>query len=132
MARPHPALIELAAGRVLPYFEDGAHLVASAVEHHMAGLLFHRIRGDLRLEPAVERDLVAINLFMEARNRRLRGALAGISERLHAEGIDVATFKGVAAELRWYDHIGDRPCSDIDLLVAPHNLHQVGALVDLL
>ncbi len=133
MARPHPALIELAAGRVLPHFDDGAQLVASAVEHHMAGLLFHRMQGaHLTPEPAVERDLLAINLYVEAWNRRVMKALAGISERLQTAGIDVATFKGVAAELRWYDHIGDRPCSDVDLLVAPHDVHRVGALVELL
>jgi hypothetical protein len=34
--------------------------------------------------------------------------------------------------MRWYDGMGDRPCADVDLLVAPHDLHRVGELVELL
>ena len=133
VARPHPALIELAAGRALPQIDDGGRLVASAMEHKMTGLLLSRLeQGECTLEPELERDLAAISLLIEDRHRRLTHALACVSERLQTEGIDVATFKGVAAELRWYDRIGERPCSDVDLLVAPHDLHRVGELVELL
>ena len=37
-------------------------------------------------------------------------------------GIGVGTAKGVTAEARWYDGLGQRPCTDLDLFLAPHDL----------
>ncbi len=51
MAHPHPALIELAAGRPLPFrVGDPEHLLVTALEHRMHGLLWSAVEIDLPLE----------------------------------------------------------------------------------
>jgi len=133
MARPHPALIELAAGRVLPPVDDVPGFLKSAMEHRMMGLVWNRARsGEFVLDPDLHRSLAAQSLFTERRHRKLSDALIHASELLAEKGIDVATFKGIAAEQRWYDQVGDRPCWDVDLLVAPHSLHRAGELIEML
>lgn len=129
LARPHPALIEFAAGRRVQRVDDSREFLMSAAEHRMMGLLWRQTQsGELVVDPSLERVLATESLRTEQRHRRLSLALVHATELLAAKGIDVATFKGVAAERRWYDGVGDRPCWDVDLLVAPHSLHRAGEL----
>jgi hypothetical protein len=44
-------------------------------------------------------------------------------------GIEVAILKGVATEARWYDRIGQRICTDVDVLLAPHALGSVADVI---
>ncbi|HKZ25210.1 MAG TPA: nucleotidyltransferase family protein [Acidimicrobiia bacterium] len=133
MARPHPALIELAADRVLPPVDDLPGFLRSAMEHRMLGLVWRHVQsGGLAMDPELQRGLATESLLTEQRHRHLSAALLHASELLAGKGIDVATFKGVAAERRWYDGVGDRPCWDADLLVAPHSLSRAGQLIEVI
>ncbi|NIA25412.1 MAG: hypothetical protein GWP04_07555 [Gammaproteobacteria bacterium] len=120
MARPHPALIELAAGRPLPVVEDPDRLLDSAVEHRTTGLLWTRVEaGELKGSEQWERTLAMLSLRDEARHRRLWESLENVADKLAGAGIQIAAFKGVTAEARWYGRIGERPCYDVDILVDP-------------
>jgi hypothetical protein len=44
-------------------------------------------------------------------------------------GIQVASAKGVTAEARWYGRAGERPCFDVDLLLAPADIGRIGEIV---
>jgi hypothetical protein len=52
--------------------------------------------------------------------------------RLAAAGIEVATIKGVTTEARWYGRRGERPCSDVDLLLSPRQVDRAAEAVRLL
>ena len=100
--RPHPALVDLAAGRLLGPTGDPAVLVRSAREHRMGGLLWTRVgQGELELDAPARRTLVEDDLVFAARRRRLWSALASVAEQVQSLGIEVATVKGVTAEARW-------------------------------
>ncbi|MGH2499057.1 MAG: nucleotidyltransferase family protein, partial [Candidatus Limnocylindria bacterium] len=102
----------------------------SAVEQRMAGLLWTRVAtGELAL-PQAERDLLREeDLRTWGRHRILWDALADLARRLAAMGVEFAVAKGVIAEARWYGRVAERPSSDIDLLVAPHDVGRVGAVL---
>lgn len=120
MARPHPALIELAAGRPVPEPPDVRQFCASATEHRMHGLVWREVEaGRLQLDEEWRSRLARQVLQVRLTQRRLRAHLVTIAEQMQALGVGLATFKGVTASERWYDSEGDRPCADIDLLVAP-------------
>ena len=68
-------------------------------------------------------DRVAQNdLYVQAHLLRVWAVLEESVARLAAEGIEVATIKGVTTEARWYGRRGERPCSDVDLLLSPRQL----------
>ena len=121
MARPHPALIDLAAGRPMPSrINDPGHLLVSAVDHRMQGLLWSAVvRGEIELPLDIERHLATLDLRTQAHHRKLWTALEEITGILGGHGIEVATFKGITAEARWHDRTGERPSRDIDLWVDP-------------
>ena len=130
MARPLPSLLELAAGRPIGEVDDSAGLVRSAIEHRMEGLLWAATRHDKTiLGDTPTTALAHRSLITRTHHRALWDALIALTADLATIDLDVATFKGVTSEARWYDDPGDRPCSDIDLLVAPHHLHRIGELV---
>lgn len=64
-----------------------------------------------------------------ARHQVLWDALLRITRRLEDMGVRVASVKGVTAEARWYARTGERPTSDIDLLLAPDDVGRVGDIV---
>lgn len=134
MARPHPALIEIAAERPPPgRIDDPDFLVASAIEHRMHGLLWSAVmRGEIELPLDLERSLAALDLETQGRHRRLVAATHHVGSLLSSHGIEVATFKGVAAEARWYDRVGERPTRDVDLWLSPFQLDRVEEPVRLL
>jgi hypothetical protein len=130
MASPHPALRELAAGRPLPEVDDWDRLLLSAREHRLSGLLNTWANsGDGHVPEHCREALRREDLSSWARHARLWKVLTVTSERLANLGIEVATAKGVTAEARWYDRIGERPCKDIDLLLAPEDVSRIEEVV---
>lgn len=132
MARPHPALIELVAGRALPPVaeQQAASLVASAIEHRVEGLLWDAVRtGGVAVPPALAADLARRDLRTQAGNARLWQALAAVNARLDEIGVSVLAAKGIAAEARWYDRLGQRPCNDVDLVLEPAAVARVRDVV---
>ena len=132
MAAPHPLLIDLAAGRKpgLLSPRDGPALLASAHEHRMSGLLWSSVtKGTVELPPSQLRTLAMRDLAVQSHHRRLWSALAAVHHRLSPLAVNVAAVKGVSAEWRWYDRIGERPCNDLDLLLDPSALPKVGQVL---
>jgi hypothetical protein len=127
---PHPALIDLAAGRGLPSVTDPMPLLRSAFAHGMAGLLLSEIE---RTDPPWRRIALAVLTARQASVRlwheRLWAALASISAILDDAGIDVAIAKGIAAEARWYTRMGERPSNDLDLLLSPAHLDRIDDII---
>ena len=77
MARPHPALIELVAGRPLPELTDPDRLVASAIDHRVAPLLLAELRLQGRtLGDAADRRLAFEELAHRAHRAEIEAALA--------------------------------------------------------
>lgn len=126
MARPHPALIELAADRPLPGVDDAGALVRSAREHRMQGLLWHAVGGGgLALPKTSVAELARDHLACRAHHRRLWRVLEDVTAGLAVIGVEVASFKGVTAEARWYPGPGTRPCNDLDLMIDPRQVDRV-------
>jgi hypothetical protein len=123
------ALIELAAGRAPGIIELDANLVAVAREHRMAGLLWTAIKEQEACDPALKAQLAMSDLYIQGHLVRVSSVLEDAVARLEAIGIEVATIKGVTAEARWYARRGERPCSDVDLLLAPHQLDRAVEVV---
>ncbi|MCK9487724.1 MAG: nucleotidyltransferase family protein [Dehalococcoidia bacterium] len=120
MAHPDPLLVEMAAGRSVEGKPVAPGLVESAVEHRMAGLLWSAVqRGDIDLPPADRARLSTMDMANRLRERQIEAALSEAVRRAAALGIELATFKGVSAAWRWYERPGERPTSDLDLLVDP-------------
>ena len=120
MARPHPALIEIVAGRQAAPPADEMEFVESAGEHRLAGLAFWAAEeGFIELGTAARRDLAGAKLAIVAHNRKVAGAAASLMSELEAAGHQAAIFKGVASESRWYPESGTRPSTDADLLLRP-------------
>jgi len=120
VARPHPTLLELARGRSLHEPEDPVAFLASAVDHRMTGLVWSCVRdGRLTLDSATRADLMQRHVIMRGRERRIWATLAEVARRLDAIGVQIGTFKGATSAARWYDAEGERPFSDLDLLVNP-------------
>lgn len=73
--------------------------------------------------------LVLRDLRSQAHLQRVTTTLERCVQTLDDAGVEVATIKGVTAQARWYQRPGERPCSDIDLLLAPHDLPRASVAV---
>lgn len=126
----HPALIDLAAGRGLPPVTDFMPLLRSALEHGMSGLLLSEVeRTDQPWRRIALGVLTARQASVQAWHERLWAGLASVSSVLDRIGVDVAIAKGIAAEARWYDRTGERPCNDLDLLLSPAHLDRIDDII---
>jgi hypothetical protein len=114
-------LVELAAGRVPRNGSINGRLVVLADEHRLTGLLWSWARDHV-VDVELKSQLARNDLYVQAHLLRVWSVLEDCVRRLAAEGIEIATIKGVTAEARWYGRPGERPCSDVDLLLAPHQL----------
>lgn len=133
MTRPNPALLQLARTGRLGGFANEDALLESAVEHRMDGLLWSALRNDPEVGSKGWRRAVARNDLINRRRNEtnwqgLRTAVALAS----AAGIQLGTLKGVTAEARWYDRLGDRPSGDLDLVMAPTDLALAAEVIELL
>lgn len=130
MARPHRALVRLASGRGLPVVEDHDEVARSAIEHRMGGMLWTRVqRGEVDGPSEWRHRLAGADLVTRAHHERLWATLVRVAAELRERGLDVASFKGVTAEHRWYGRLGERPCSDVDLLLHPDQLRRIDEVV---
>jgi len=118
MARPHRALIDIAAGRAAGPVDDEAAFVESALEHRLAGLALWAATNDmLTVGAATRQQLAGIKLAAAAHGAKVAAAAVATITALHAHGWDAALFKGIATERRWYPESGTRPAADADLLL---------------
>jgi hypothetical protein len=132
VARPHPLLVSLAAARdPEPIVVPDEPMLASAVNHGMHGLLWSWVR-DNDIGSAIRPRLAGVALAAQQRHQRFWDILTKVRGIAEDAGISVATVKGVTAEARWYPGLGQRPCSDVDLLVRPDALTRAGVLLDAL
>lgn len=130
MAKPHPALYDLAAGRRVPHLDDPREFLRSAFEQRMAGLLWTEVEAErVDLPVQLQRALAGLSLRTRAHHQRLWRTLDEVCARLAERGIAVASAKGVTSEIRWYSHMGDRPCADLDLLLSPAQVHRASEAV---
>ena len=127
---PHPALVELAAGRGLPKVSDPMPMVRSAFAHGMAGLLLTEVeQTDQQWRRLVLGLLRARHASVEAWHQRLWRGIESIGGILDDLDVEVAIAKGIAAEARWYSRLGERPCSDLDLLLSPAHLSRIDDII---
>jgi len=127
-------LLSLAAGRdpgsVVLDEHAGPRLVVAAVGHGLLGLLDSAVQArQLELSREAHRLLAAEALHAEAHRRRLLDGVDHVLAAAAAAGIEVAFFKGLPAETRWYRHELERPCTDLDVFVPPHAVDALDDLV---
>ncbi|MDH3679142.1 MAG: nucleotidyltransferase family protein [Acidimicrobiia bacterium] len=129
MTRPSPPLFDLAAGRSIDDRASG--LVPSAIEHRLGGQLLQLVEaGRIELTPDEQRTLIAADLATGAHHRALWQGLVSAIDALAEIGIDAFALKGVAEEARWYGRVGLRPCSDVDLLIAPNAVDRIDDVLE--
>lgn len=128
MSRPPPSLIDLVAGRrVVPT----PGLVASALEHRLGGQLLAMVdAGHMELSTADHRRLTAADLATIDFHRQLWSALASALDAIGELGIEAIAIKGVAEEARLYGPLGQRPCADIDLVIASHHVDRIDEILE--
>jgi hypothetical protein len=127
---PHPALIEIAAGRGLPVVTDPLPLVRSALAHGMGGLLL--TEAEQTRQPWQRLTLAALTARqakVQAWHDRLWHTLTQIAAVFDDLDVEVAIAKGIAAESRWYSRTGERPCNDIDLLLSPAQVARIDEVI---
>ncbi len=133
MSRPHPGLMDLAAGRSLPPIIDLDALERSAHEHRMMGLLWSSmLNHEISVSAEQLQRLAVYDLSSRAIQKQNWKGLRDVVSRLEVIDVEVATFKGVTAEARWYDRIGERLSSDVDVLVDPGAIGRAREIVDAL
>jgi hypothetical protein len=130
-SRPPALLLDLAAGRRPEAADIDADLCVAAADHRLTGLLWTWAR-ERPLDREIQTRLVMKDLAVQAHLGRVWSVLESTVAQLDAAGIESATMKGVTAEARWYGRRGERPCSDVDLLLAPHQLDRAAETVAIL
>lgn len=130
MTGPHPALLRLISGRDPGTIADEAAFLASVSEHRMvASVLSAHDAAVLELSPPAATALAIQNLAERQLHYRLWQALGEIQAVLGPLDVQVAVLKGIATEVRWYDEIGQRTCTDLDLLLAPGAVDEAAVVV---
>lgn len=120
MARPHPSLIDVAAGRVKPGTTFSAEAYNSAAEHRVSGLVHHGIvTGDLVVTDLLRKASAEARLAMRARNLRLWDEYEAVRDVLAGIGVEIAVFKGIATDLLYYPAQATRPAADLDIVLDP-------------
>jgi hypothetical protein len=109
---------------------DPMPMVRSAFAHGMTGLLLTEVEEtDQPWRRLVLGVLRARHVSVEAWHRQLWSAIESIAGILDDLGVEVAIAKGIAAEARWYSRLGERPCSDLDLLLSPAHLSRIDDII---
>lgn len=130
MSPPHPALLDLVAGRPLGTITDEAALLASAGEHRMVGALIAAVgAGRARLGVESTTTLGVWDLAERRSHLHLWKVLDEVQRRLEPIGVEVAVLKGIATEARWYDALGERVATDLDVLMDPAALPEVADVI---
>ena len=118
-------LIDLAGGRDPGQIEVDDAMIAIARDHRVFGLLWSHLRstGQTRM------DLAMIDLQIQAHQQRIWALAEHAVEIACRAHVEVAMVKGCALERRFYGRGGERPSSDVDLLVAPSDLQSIPEFV---
>lgn len=133
MSAPHPALLRVVAGRDVPVVDDEAALLRSVSEHRMTGaVLGAHQRGALALSATTVTTLGMWELAERRDHLLFWRTIRDVQAGLASAGVGVAVLKGVATETRWYDEMGQRACTDVDLLLDPAALDDVAEVVELI
>jgi hypothetical protein len=130
-AWPAPLLIDLAAGRQPVGTELSDEVVRIAFDHRMGGLLWTWAKGR-PLDERLMTRLAVRDLRVQAHQARVWVLLERCACQLRDVGIEVASIKGPTTEARWYQRPGERPTSDVDLWLSPHQLDRAGEALRLL
>lgn len=133
MTAPHPALLALASRRSPAPIDDEAELVRSVGEHRMtAPVLAAHQEGRIELSSTAATTLGMWDLAERRAHLLFWQTVREVEHRLAPTGATVAVLKGIATEARWYDGLGQRVCTDVDLLLDSASLTEVAAVVDAL
>lgn len=120
MARPHPLLVDVAAGREIDAAAVDNEVVESSVEHRMNGLLLAAVRRSGSVAPHdVRTRLEALDMNTAIHRRRLMSVAARLDEKLNDVGIDHLFFKGVVEAHHLFDDPNHRPFADVDVCIGP-------------
>ncbi|MCC5947041.1 MAG: nucleotidyltransferase family protein [Nitriliruptoraceae bacterium] len=123
--RPARALVDLAAGRDPGDVDADGELIAQAIEHRMTGLLCTHLRdrgaGDL--------NVAMLDLRIQAHQAQIRRLLDLCLDTAEQHGVEVIVLKGASIEHRFYGRAGERPSSDVDLWMLPHDRRALVGLV---
>ena len=133
MASPHPEVLRLARGESVRVSLDAEAFVRSAFEHRLGGLLWTAIEaGEIEQLPTTLHQRAAIaDLRVAAHHHALWDGLVRLEDELRSIGVTPVSLKGVTSEARWYDRIGERPCSDIDIWLRPDDHTRLDAVLDM-
>lgn len=130
---PHPALIEIVAGRPVGGVGNEQAMIDSAIEHRLGGFCFWaESQGLVDISAGGRRQLARIKLATAAHNAQTAAVAAAVIGELETAGFAGAVFKGVATEQRWYPESGTRPGADIDLMLAPTHWAGIDDVIALL
>lgn len=133
MAWPHPALLDVAAGRPWPGGVPVGEVLHDADRHRLTGQLWAAVRDLPDVGTDTERaHLRDTWLTQRLVSRRLLAVLRDVVARAADVDIDLATIKGPVAEHRWYGEAGLRPSVDVDVVLPGHQRHRAGELLRLL
>jgi len=89
-------------------------------------------RGALPLSSSTGRTLGMWDLAQRHQHLQFWQTIREIQARLAPLGAEIAVIKGVATEARWYDELGERPCTDVDIFLAPDALADSARVVSAL
>lgn len=130
MTAPHPALRALVARRPVGAVVGVDAFLASTYEHRLVGEVLLAV-DDGRLElPADAQTRLGIWELREGREHlRLWSTIAEVGAALAEVGAEAAVIKGVATEARWYDHLGQRVATDVDLFLDPAARDRLPAII---
>lgn len=133
MGIPDLALFAIAKGEQDVRVPNAEVFLRSAAEHRMSGLVWTYVdRGLIELPLHGRQSLFETDLAHWAHNVRLWAAWRALTDLGSRVGVEMALFKGVAVESRFYQRTGERPCSDIDVLIAPEQTDKIEELLEAL
>lgn len=127
VTRPAAPLIDLAAGRTPTLPGLDAALVRSATEHRMEGLVYSWAAQRGALEGEAAEILVAADAQNWARNQMLEAHAVRLENSAKEHGIEICFMKGVALESQVYSRSGERPTSDLDVLIRGGGIRDIAA-----
>jgi hypothetical protein len=117
---PHPALSAIARRDQVGPVADEDALLRSAHEHRMVPSVLSAHRsGALPLSGAALLTAEIWDLAEQRTHLRLWERLHHVEGVLRELDVEACVLKGLATESRWYDRMGDRVTTDVDLFLDP-------------
>lgn len=123
-------MIDLAAGRSPDVESLTSELVDSAIEHRMEGLLYSWATAENRLGSDAGNTLAATETRNWARNELLATHAVRLEADAAAHGVEICFMKGVVLESQIYSRRGERPTSDLDVIVRGGSTRDISAWVE--